>query len=180
MLKKLLLLVGVCVLSACAALTEHTFTVSESQLQQKLSDKLAKTPAISLLKIFDVVLTNPSIKLDPATERINTGMDALVSNPLFGKPMSGRANISGKLRFDAATQSVLLTEPKVESINIDTLNPRYNELITALAGRLGGDFLNDLPLYTLKPDDLKVAGITFNPKAIKVGAQGLMITLAPK
>lgn len=164
-------------LSGCASITERTVTVTEAQLQQKLQDKLIAP--ITLLKIFNVNLSKPVIKLDGQSERMTATLDALVSNPI-GRPMSGKASISGKLRFDAASESVLLDEAKIESLNIDGLGARSSEMITLLGQQLGGDLLKNLPLYTLKPDDLKVAGIAFTPKNMRITPQGLQLTLAPK
>ena len=164
--------------SGCATLTEHTFTITPGQMQQKLAEKLNKP--IKLLKVFDVNLSNPLVQLDPATDRISTAMDASVSNALLGKAFKGRANVSGKLRFDAPTQTVVLIEPKLESFNVDGLSANNSNLVSAFSTMLLGEFMNELPLYTLKPDDLKVAGIQFNPKQIKVGPQGLLVTLSPK
>lgn len=164
--------------SACSTLAERTISVSQQQLQDKLSAKLAAP--ITVLKLFEVNLSNPLVKLDAGTERITTHMDATIGNALLGKSLKGRAGVSGKLQFDPASQSILLIDPKVETLNIDGLPARFNDLITALSATLGGELLKDLPLYTIKPEDLKVAGIQFVPKLLKIRPEGLAVTLAPK
>jgi hypothetical protein len=173
---KYIALASVVLLSACATIADRTVTVTEAQLQQKLQDKLIAP--ITLLKIFNVSLSQPVIKLDGQTERMSATLDALVSNPL-SRALSGKAAISGKLRFDPASQSVLLTDARIDALNIDGLGGRYSELLTLLGAKLGSELLNDLPLYTLKSDDLKVAGIQFLPKLMRVTPQGLQVTLSP-
>jgi Protein of unknown function (DUF1439) len=170
-------LTSLVLLSACATMTEKTVTVTEAQLQQKLQAKLLAP--ITILKIFNVSLTQPIIKLDGQSERMTASVDAMISNPL-SRTVNGKAAISGKLRFDPVTQSILLTEARIDALNIDGMGGRYSELISVLSQQLGADLLNDLPLYTLKPEDLKVAGITFVPKLMRVTQQGLQVTLAPK
>lgn len=170
-------LTSLVLLSACATMTEKTVTVTEAQLQQKLQDKLLAP--ITVLKIFNVSLAQPLIKLDGQSERMTASVDATISNPL-SRTVHGKGTISGKLRFDPATQSILLTEARIDALNIDGLGGRYSELISVLSQQLGAELLNDLPLYTLKPDDLKVAGMTFVPKLMRVTPQGLQVTLAPR
>jgi Protein of unknown function (DUF1439) len=163
-------------LAGCAGLAEHTVTVSEAQLQQKLQAKLIAP--MTVMKIFSLALTNPVIKLDGQTERMSASLDAQISNP-FSRAMSGKAAISGKLRFDAISNSVLLTDARLESLNIDGLGGRNAELVSILGQQLGTELLKDFPLYTLKPDDLKLAGITLTPKLMRITPQGLQVTLSP-
>jgi Protein of unknown function (DUF1439) len=170
-----LLLAGL--LSACATLTEHTVTVSEAQLQQRLQAKL-QAP-ITVMKIFNVAFTQPLVKLDAPSERLSATVDALISNPL-SRAVSGKATLSGKLRFDPTTQTVLLTEARIDSLNIDGLGGRGAELIQVLSQQLSADLLHDFALYRLQPGDLSVAGIAFVPKLMRVTAQGLQVTLVPR
>jgi Protein of unknown function (DUF1439) len=176
-LRHFALLIFFAFLSACATIAERTVTITEAQLQQKLQDKLLAP--ITVMRIFNVTLSQPVIRLDGQTERMTALLDATVSNPL-SRSVSGKATISGKLRFDAATQSVLLADARIDALNVDGLGGRYPELLTLLGQQLGADLLNDLPLYTLKPDDLKVAGIAFSPKLMRVTPQGLQVTLSPR
>jgi len=39
--------------------------------------------------------------------------------------------------------------------------------------------LNGLPLYTVKPEDLKVGSTQYNPKDMQITDKGLQITLSP-
>jgi hypothetical protein len=177
MQRYIFILISALFLGACATLTERTVTVTEAQIQQKIQAKLLAP--ITVMRIFNVALSQPVIRLDGQTERVTALLDAVVSNPL-SRTVNGKATISGKLRFDAATQSVLLTEARIDALNIDGLGGRYSELISVLGQQLGADVLNDLPLYTLKPEDLTVAGIAFTPKQMRVTPQGLQVTLSPK
>ncbi len=163
-------------LSACTTLTEHTVTISQTQLQERLQAKLIAP--IKVLNVFEVALSRPMIQLDAGSERMFASLDAVVSNPVT-RALSGKATLSGKLRFDPISQSVLLTQPKIEALTIDGLGARSSELLSVLSQQLGSDLLHDLPLYTLKPDDLRVAGIRFAPKLMRITPQGLQVTLSP-
>lgn len=178
-IQKTILLFTIAALTACAALLpERTITVTEAQVQQKLNDKLALP--LTILKVFDVSLSSPVVRFDGANERVHASFDAGVKTALFGLPFSGKAAISGKLKFDAQTYTVMLTDPKIEQLNFGDLTGKYAELMGLLAAKLGGDLFNDLPLYTIKPEDLMVGPATYTPTLIKVTSQGLQVTLAPK
>ncbi|MDP2070167.1 DUF1439 domain-containing protein [Methylotenera sp.] len=165
------------IFTGCATLSDRTVNVTEVQLQQKLNERLA-TP-ISLLKIFDVNLSNSIVKFDGKTGRMITRLDASLTSLLSDKALAGKLDISGKLRFDAATNSVVLDDPKVESLNLDGLDAKQGEFFNLLAQRLGGEMLNGLSLYTVKPEDLKLGSTQYNPKAMQITDSGLQITFSP-
>ena len=165
-------------LSGCAAMGDRTVNVTEAQIQQKLNEKLAIP--ISLLKIFDVNLSNSLVKFDKATGRMTTTMDTSLTSKIFDQTLAGKLGISGKLRFDAATSSVVLDEPKIEQFNLDGAGGKYNELLNAMAKAVGGQMLNGMALYTVKPEDLKVGDTQYSPKDMRVTDNGLQLTLTPQ
>jgi Protein of unknown function (DUF1439) len=179
MIKKILVLMSlVLAFSGCAVMGDRTVNVTESQIQQKLNEKLAIP--IQLLKIFDVQLSNSLVKFDQKTGRMTTTLDTLLDSKILNKSLTGKLGISGKLRFDAATQSVVLDEPKVENFNLDGLDGKYADLFNSLAKTVGGEMLNGLALYTVKPEDLKVGNTQYSPKDMIVTDKGLQLTLTPK
>jgi Protein of unknown function (DUF1439) len=163
-------------LSGCAM--DRTVNVSEAQIQEMLNKKLALP--ISVLKIFDVNLSNSLVKFDKTTGRMNTTLDTSMSSQLLDNPLAGKLGISGKLRFDAATQSIVLDDPKIEQLTLDGAGGKYNDLLNALAKSVGGEMLNGLTLYTVKPEDLKYGGTTYSPKDMVVTDNGLQLTLTPQ
>ena len=156
---------------------DRTVNISEAQLQKKLNEHLAIP--ISLLKIFDVNLSNSTVKFDSRTGRMVTSLDTSLTSILSDKVLAGKLDISGKLRFDVATNSIVLDDPKVESLNLDGLGSKYGEFFNLIAQKLGGEMLNGLPLYTVKPEDLTVGSTQYNPKDMQITDKGLQITLSP-
>ncbi len=165
------------VLTACASLGDRTVNVTEADIQNMLNKKL-EVP-IQLLKIFDVSLSNSVVKFDQQTGRMQTTMDTVLASKLLGESLVGKMGISGKLRFDAATQSIVLDEPQIEHFNIANASDKYNELLNAMAKTIGGQMLNGLTLYKVKDEDLKFGGATYTPKDMQVTGNGLQITLSP-
>jgi hypothetical protein len=164
-------------LSGCAMMGDRTVNISEAQLQKKLNERLSIP--ISLLKIFDVNLSNSTVKFDSKTGRMLTSLDTSLTSVLSNKVLAGKMDISGKLRFDAATSSIVLDDPKVESLNLDGLGSKYNEFFNLIAQKLGGEMLNGLSLYTVKPEDLTVGSTQYSPKDMQITDKGLQITLSP-
>lgn len=166
------------ILNGCATLGgDRTVNVTGDQIAQKLNEKLALP--ISLLKVFDVSLSNSVVTFDKITGRMNTTMDSQLSSQLFNQSVAGKLGISGKLRFDAATSAVVLDEPKVEKFNIVGADGKYNDLLNAMVKTVGGEMLNGLTLYKVKPEDLTYGGTSYSPKDMLVTDNGLQLTLKP-
>jgi len=178
-MKKIVLALVMFALSSCATMMgERTVNVTGDQIAQKLNEKLALP--ISLLKVFDVNLSNSLVTFDKATGRMTTTMDTLLSSQLMNQSLAGKLGISGKLRFDAATSTIVLDEPKVESFDVEGANGKYKDLLNVFAKTVGGEMLNGLTLYTVKPEDLKFGGTSYSPKDMVVTDSGLQLTLTPQ
>lgn len=177
---KLVLVAGVLLsLIGCATMMgERTVDVSGEQIAQKLNEKLALP--VSILKVFDVNLSNSLVTFNKATGRMTTTMDTRLNSPLLNKSLAGKLGISGKLRFDAANSTVVLDEPKIESINFAGADDKISGIVNALANTVGSEMLNGLTLYTVKPEDLKFGGTSYSPKDIVVTDSGLQLTFVPK
>jgi len=162
-------------LYGCA--TDRTVNISEVQIQEMLNRKLALP--ISVLKIFDVNLSNSQVRLDKSTGRMFTTLDTNMTSSLLGKNMDGKLGISGKLRFDASTQSIVLDDPKIEQLTLNGVGGKYNDLLNALTKNVEGEMLNGITLYTVKPEDLNYRGMHYSPKDMQITDKGLQLTLSP-
>jgi len=165
--------------TGCATMGgDRTVNVTGDQIAKKLNEKLAIP--ISLLKVFEVNLSNSIVTFDKASGRMITTMDTSLSSDLSERTMTGKLGISGKLRFDPTTSTVVLDDPRVENLNLDGAGGKYNDLFNALAKTLGDQMLNGLTLYTVKPEDLKFGGTSYSPKDMVVTDNGLQLTLTPQ
>lgn len=165
------------IIAACAT-GPRTVNITESEIQAKMAEKLNTT--VKLLKIFDVDLANPIVKLDPSTNRLTTKLDASIKSPFNDETLLGNITFSGVPSFDAATQTVKLIKPKLESLNINGLGGKFGDLLKALTDSFGDEMLADIPLYALKENDLKVGNTQYQPRDFKVQDSGLLVTLVPK
>ncbi len=161
--------------SGCASLSTRTLSVSETEIQNRIAKNL-NTP-ITLLKVFDVTLSNPIVKLDEKTGRLNTTLDAHITNPLNKKLITGKLSISGLPRYDALSNTLMLSNTKVENLNIDGVDAQFNKLVNTLTEGFGEGALNEIPLYSVKPEDLRIGNKSFAPTEFKVIGDHLFVTL---
>ena len=176
--KLLIILSYLFLLSGCATMMgDRTVNVTGNQIAQKLNEKMALP--IQLMKVFNVNLSNSVVNFDKTTGRMITTMDSKLSSELLDKTLNGKLGISGKLRFDAATQSVVLDEPLIENLDLDGAGGNFSKIFNSLAKTVGGEMLTGLTLHKLKPEDLKFNGTTYAPKDMVVTDNGLQLTLSP-
>lgn len=177
-MKRWLLLVMVLAISACAMMGGRTVNVTGAQLEKKLNEKLSVP--FALLKVFNVNLSNAVVRFDQPSGRIFTTMDTALTSQLFNKSMRGQLGISGKLRFDAPSSAVVFDEPKIESLHLDGMDAKGNEIVSGLAKTVAGQMLNGLTLYKVNPEDLNYAGVQYQPKDLQITNTGLQILLSPQ
>ncbi|MGP1718409.1 MAG: DUF1439 domain-containing protein [Methylophilus sp.] len=172
-------LLAVLLLSQCATMMgERTVRMNTSQIQQKLNSKLAKP--FKVMKVFQVQLSNALVTLDPATGRIHTTMDANIGSELLANTATGKASLSGQLKFDAARNAVILDQPAVDAIQLDGANSEWNGMLQQVAKDMGSKWLNQLVLYEVKPDELVYGGTHYQPTDLRITADEVQVTLKPQ
>ena len=162
-------------LTACVS-GPRTFSISESELQSRLARELSVP--VRLLHIFDIRLSHLVIRLDGTSERLHAALDTRISSPLSTETLDGKLEISGKLRFDQKSNSIMLRESRIEGFNFNGM--QLDEQYTGLFNTLAEDWLQDIPLYQLKPDDLKIGYRQYVPGEFKIIGRDLRITLLPQ
>ncbi|HSI29381.1 MAG TPA: DUF1439 domain-containing protein [Methylophilus sp.] len=172
-------LLVVFLLSQCATMMgERTVRMSASQIQQKLNSKLAKP--FTVMRVFHVQLSNALVKLDPASGRIHTTMDANIGSDLLSNSATGKASLSGLLKFDAARNAVILDQPAIDAIQLDGANSEWNGMLQQMAKEMGSKRLNQLVLYEVKPEELVYGGAHYQPTDLRITADEVQVTLKPQ
>ena len=166
-------------LAACST-TSRKFSISEEELQKHITRELSLP--LTVLRIFDVHLGNPVIRLDQASGRMLAKIDTKISSPLSSQTLDGTMHLSGRLGFDADSNTLMLHESRIENLDIRglTADDRYNELFNLLAAKLGSELLSNIPLYTFSPDELKRGNRHYIPDDFRIVGRELRITLQPQ
>lgn len=106
-------------------------------------------------------------------------MDASIAPPFAKNAWEGCFAISGGLRFDPARNAIVLTDPRMENIELGGIDAGVSRQLAKLGRVLAEEILNDTVLYPLPPNDLQCAGTRFVPGDIVAKQNSLVITLEP-
>ena len=165
-------------LSSCATLLgPHEMEIPVERLQAALENRFPFNNRY--LELLDIRVTNPRVTVQPHTNRILTSLDAAVAPPFMNKSWMGNLAISGQLRFDPSRSALVLAEPRVETFDVQGLDPLYANQIRRVGSLLAEQMLKDVPLYTFRPDQLRYAGTAFTPARITTRPGGLVVTFEP-
>jgi hypothetical protein len=172
-------MLAVLLLSQCATLMgERTVRMSASQIQQKLNHKLEQP--FTVMRVFHVQLSNAVVTLDPATNRIHTTMDTSIASDLLANTATGKASLSGLLKYDAARNAVILDQPAVDAIQLDGANSQWSSVAQKLAKEIGSKWLSQVVLYEVKPEELTYGGTHYQPTDLRMTADEVQVTLKPQ
>jgi hypothetical protein len=131
------------------------------------------------LDLLDINIANPRFALRPDANRIVASFDALAAPPFIGKSWKGTFSISGGLRYDPSRNAIMLSEPRVENVDFNGLDPSYAHQIVKVGSFLVEEILKEVPLYVFQPDQLRFDGVNFIPSRIATSASGLVVTFEP-
>ena len=164
-------------LAACANFAPEQREVVLSA--QRLSDLLGRRLSVekTFFDVLELRTGKPTVVLDAQTQRLRVDLDLSLGHPFSSQPLQGQAAISGSLAFDAATRSVLLTEPRVEKLDFARVPPLLREPVSRLGVALGKELLDRYPLATLEPGQLTWHGQEYRVLGFDIVEEGLKVIL---
>ena len=178
MTRRILLPLVLLMLGGCASLIgSHDVAIPLTNMQQSLQKKFPFNNRY--LDLFDISVNNPQLTLQPDTNRVVTALDARVAPPFLKKPWEGKLVISGLLKIDAARHAVILSEPRLENLTMDKTTGTYTGKLARLGTMLAEDILNNMVIYSFKPEELNIGGVQFKPTKITTRANGLVVSFEP-
>jgi hypothetical protein len=173
-----LLLALTLLLTACASLLgPREIELPLTKLQESLNSKFPFNNRY--LEIFDIYVSNPRLTLQPDSNRIVTSMDMSIAPPFMDKAWKGSLAISGSLKIDPSRNALVLSDTRLENFAMDGVDGKYSRQITKIGGLLAEQLLQDVPLYTFKPDDFHYAGVAYLPTKITTRTNSLVVTFEP-
>ncbi len=165
-------------LASCATMMgPREVEIPLARLQEAISSRFPFNNRY--LELLDIRVINPRVALQPDSNRILTSMDASIAPPLTNRSWTGNFSVSGQLKFDPSRNALVLSEPRVETFNVNGLDPLYANQIGKVGRLIAEQLLKDIPLYTFRPEDVRYAGTAFNPTKITTKATGLVVTFEP-
>lgn len=169
-------------LAACSAILPATRQVDISE--QKLLGLVAKQFPVKkrYLEVFEVSLSDPSLRLMPETNRVGTRLNFAVSSLLNrAEPWRGQMELSYGLRYQASDLSVRLGAVRLEGLQLTGVPAAYAQALRGVGTQVAESLLQDLVVHQIRPEDLRrVEGMGYQPGKLSVVPGGLRLQLDPK
>lgn len=172
------LVVAMLALSACASLLgPRDLELPLSTLQSSLERRFPFNNRY--LGLFDIQLRAPRLGLQTGSNRVITSFDAAIAPAWLKRSWQGNFALSGELAIDPVKNAVILTDPRVESLNIGGLDATYAKQLQKISGIIAEELFRGMPLYTFAPDEFLYGGTSFLPTKINTRSNGLVVTFEP-
>ena len=169
------------VLSACSGMRSgpRQVDISESRLLAMVAKQFPVKK--KYLELFEVSLSEPSLRLMPEANRIGTRLNYAASTVLNSKnPWSGQMELSYGLRYQASDLTVRLDQVRMEGFLVDGVPSSYAQQLRGAGTQIAETMLQDLVVHQFKPEDLRtVEGLGYQPGTRKVVPGGLRLQLDP-
>nr|WP_309394514.1 DUF1439 domain-containing protein [Pandoraea sp.] len=150
------------------------YTMTRGEIEAAIDKRFPTT--LNYGQLLSVALAHPQIGFNPQANRITTQVDAQVQNVLLqGQPLAGVLAISSALKYDPVKRAVLLDNPSVERVDLNGMPAAYGQQLTAIGGTVAQQVLNQYPIYTFKPEQLRYGGREVEPGAITVLPDGIKV-----
>ena len=167
------------VLASCAGVFgPRTVEVPQAQLEQMLARRFTMTQRV--LEIFDVTVSAPRLRLLPESNRVATDFDVGSTDRLLRAQHRGMLSLSFGLRFEAADNTLRVTQVRVERVLIDGAPGPLQRQLERLGTLVAEQSLDDQVIHTLRPKDVEaLQGRGYRPSELRVTPRGLLVTLLP-
>lgn len=144
-----------------------TLTFTREDLQQRVA---AKFPFDQKLLFITVTYNNPQVLLNDGSDRVGISLDA---NAKLAGDQLVKGHVAGdwQVRYEPAEGSFFFDDPKIDRFDIDGLPPSTQEQVARVAKPLIEEYLRRVPVYRLKPGDLRqdIARSVLKSVAVKQG-----------
>ena len=178
----MLALVAPLALGACSSMRggPRQVDVSERRLLSLISRQFPLKKRY--LELFEVELSDPSLRLMPEENRIGTRLNFAASTSLNrADPWIGQMALSYGLRYEASDQTVRLTAVKLDGFDLEGVPAAYAKPLRGVGTHLAENLLQDLEVHKFKAEDLRtVDGLGYQPGVLTVVPGGLRLQLDPK
>jgi hypothetical protein len=166
------------VLASCASLIgPRQVDVPLSRLQQGLDRRFPLNNRV--LELLDIELSHPQLSLLPDSDRIALSIDASIAPPFARQSWSGHLALSGRVTLDAARGVVSMSDARIDTLVVDGADAARQRQFAKVSNVIIDRLIGDMPLYTFRPEDLRVAGVQFVPTRITTTPSALRVMLEP-
>lgn len=172
------LIVALPLVAGCASVVgPRDVNVPIDKLQSSLSARFPFRQRY--LELLEVTATNPRLQLQPDTNRVVATVDAKVAPLFMRRTFNGTLTFSGIVAIDAARNAVVLREPRMENLTLDSVDEKLTAQLAKFSGALAQSAVGDVPLYIFDPVQFRYGGVQFTPTRIVTTPRALVVTFEP-
>ena len=125
--------------------------------------------------LIDVTFSKPVVTF--AAPRMATQLNVRARLLLSNNDIEGTLTLSGVPSYDAATRGLLLRDARVDRIELGRVAETYSQALAKIASQLVRTQFEDKPFHTFREEDFKKFGIGYEPLALNVRNDALVVTL---
>ncbi len=154
----------------------NEYTASRTELQAQIVKQFPVSQRYA--ELFNVSLRDPQLSLDVRNNRAAvTAMLSIASPLLSPSPMEGIVSVSSALKYDVATRSLRLEQPKAERLELQGVGGRDAERMQQIGALVAQELLRDQVLRSFTAEELTVGRKTYEIGDIKVVDDGIKVQL---
>ena len=154
----------------------NEYTASRSELQAQIVKRFPVAQRYA--ELFTVGLREPQLSLDARSNRAAVTAVLSIASPLLRpSPIEGTVSVSSALKYDVATRSLRLDQPKAERLELQGLGGRDAERVQQIGALVAQELLRDQVLRSFTAEELTVGRKTYEIGDITVVDDGIKVQL---
>ena len=154
---------------------EYVLELDQAQLQKSLD--AAFPVEKTYLVIIKIDLSDPAVALHESSDRIRFAVSVGVGVPGINGRLRGRAELSGRIRYEPDHGAFYAEEPTVEQLSVHGLPDRYVDKTRGAVAWAVKGVLESRPVYTLKTGDVRQSAARLLLKDVRVSGGKLRLRL---
>lgn len=152
-----------------------TFEFDQPRIEAELGKRFPMRK--TYLALFDVDYTNPRVKLTDGSDDIAVGVDVRVAVAGTSREWRGSADLLTKIAYDAASAAFVLRDVRVTTLAVPGVSEDIAGRVRTIANELALDRVTGIPVYQLKPTDVKRAFAALVLRSVEVRKGILYVTI---
>ncbi len=154
----------------------NEYTASRAELQAQIVKHFPVAQRYA--ELFTVGLREPQLSLDSRSNRAAVTAVLSIASPLLRpSPMEGIVSVSSALKYDVATRSLRLDQPKAERLELQGVAGRDAERVQQIGALVAQELLRDQVLRSFTAEELTVGRKTYEIGDITVVDDGIRVQL---
>ncbi|CAN5918363.1 hypothetical protein BH11PSE13_BH11PSE13_41610 [soil metagenome] len=154
----------------------NEYTASRGELQAQIVKHFPVAQRYA--ELFTVGLREPQLRLDARSNRAAVTAVLSIASPLLRpSPIEGVVAVSSALKYDVATRSLRLDQPKAERLELQGVGGRDAERMQQIGALVAQELLRDQVLRSFTAEELTVGRKTYEIGDITVVDDGIKVQL---